>query len=152
MGAYVLCSRQTVPGQARRRYGTGVERWPALTDRKAEPLDGNRGRGAVVDSLRCFLARHLFSLLQGVTFADWWRLLARNRFAVDPPYWPRAAQLTLASLANSALARLEERRFGPRIDKVQVEPPLFILGHYRSGTTQLHKGGWFLALTTDGHR
>ena len=92
----------------------------------------------MLDKLRVFLARHLFSLLQGATFGDWWRLLRRNRFAVDAPYWPRAMHLTAASLANSASARLEERRYGRRIDAVRVRPPLFILGHYRSGTTHLH--------------
>jgi hypothetical protein len=62
----------------------------------------------VFDSLRVFLARHLFSPLQGATAGDWWRLLVRHRFAIDPHYWPRAALLTLAGLANSAFARWEE--------------------------------------------
>ena len=29
-------------------------------------------------------------------------------------------------------------RFGRRIEAARVEAPLFILGHYRSGTTHLH--------------
>jgi hypothetical protein len=93
---------------------------------------------AVLDYLRVHLARHLFSPLQGATFAEWWRLLVRHRCAIDPRYWPRAALLTLAGLSNSALARLEEWKYGRRIDAAQVRPPLFILGHYRSGTTHLH--------------
>ena len=92
----------------------------------------------MLDYLRIFLARYLFTLLQGVTAEDWRRLLVRHRFAVDPRYWPRAMLVTLTSLENSALARLEEWRYGRRIDAVQVRPPLFILGHYRSGTTHLH--------------
>lgn len=92
----------------------------------------------MLDQLRIFLARHLFSVLQGATFGVWWQLLRRNRFAVDARYWPRALQLTASGLANSVAARLEERRYGRRIDSVRVRPPVFILGHYRSGTTHLH--------------
>ena len=40
--------------------------------------------------------------------------------------------------SNSVGARIERGRFGRRIDATQVQPPLFILGHYRSGTTHLH--------------
>jgi hypothetical protein len=97
-----------------------------------------RGWKTVLGKLRVFLARHLFSVLQGASFGDWWRLLCRHRFAVDAAYWPRALNLTAASLANSPTAWLEERLYGRRIQAVQVPPPLFILGHYRSGTTHLH--------------
>jgi hypothetical protein len=92
----------------------------------------------VFDSFRTLLARHLFSPLQGATWEEWWPLLARHRCAVDPQYWPRAALLTLAGLSNSAFARLEEWKYGQGIDATVVRPLLFILGHYRSGTTHLH--------------
>ena len=92
----------------------------------------------MLDHLRVFLARRLLSPLQGATAGDWWRLFVRHRFAIDPRYWPRAMLLTLAGLSNSAFARLEEWKYGRRIDAAEVRPPLFILGHYRSGTTHLH--------------
>lgn len=92
----------------------------------------------MLGKLRLFLGRHLFSLLQGATFGDWWRLLRRHRFAVDAPYWPRALTLTAATLANSPSAWLEEQIYGRRIEAVHVRAPLFILGHFRSGTTHLH--------------
>ncbi len=85
-----------------------------------------------------FLNKHLFSTLAGITAGDWLRLLAKNHFAIDLPYWPRAAILTLASLLNSHYRWKEERTFGPEIAKVEVQPPLFILGHWRTGTTHLH--------------
>ncbi len=76
--------------------------------------------------------------LAGITAGSWWRLLRENRFAVDPAYWHRAAFITLASLLNSYYRRGEERRFSEAIDRVEVtKPPLFILGHWRSGTTLL---------------
>jgi len=40
------------------------------------------------------------------------------------------------SLLNSAVAR-RERRHDPAVDAAEVEAPLFILGHHRSGTTHL---------------
>ena len=88
--------------------------------------------------VRYLLARSLIHVLEGVRFRDWVRLLRRERFRVDPPYWPRAAYVTAMSLFNSAAARAVERRYGPAIDSTRVEAPVFVLGHYRSGTTFLH--------------
>lgn len=77
--------------------------------------------------------------LAGITAGAWWNLLCENRFAVDPPYWHRAAFVTLVSLLNSYYRRKEERRYGEAVRQVElVHPPLFILGHWRSGTTLLH--------------
>lgn len=77
--------------------------------------------------------------MTGVTFGVWLRLLRQNRFHLSPAYWHRVAVITLASLANSAIAMWESLRHGRTIDDVQItQPPLFILGHWRSGTTLLH--------------
>jgi hypothetical protein len=92
----------------------------------------------VTERLKDFIARHVFHPLEGMTLGDWWKLLRRHRFAIDPPHWPRALVQTAVSLSNSASARIERGRFGRRIDATQVQHPLFILGHYRSGTTHLH--------------
>jgi hypothetical protein len=42
-------------------------------------------------------------------------------------------------LKNSAFHGYEKRRYSPLLDAVRIEPPLFILGHWRSGTTHLHQ-------------
>jgi hypothetical protein len=76
--------------------------------------------------------------LCGVTFGDWLRLLAANNFAVDPPYWPRAAMITVASIQNSFFNFWERWRYEASILATQPQPPLFILGIWRSGTTHLH--------------
>ena len=65
-------------------------------------------------------------------------MLAQNGLRVPPAYWPRTALTTLCSPFNSLDALLEERRFGPALAEVEVRRPLFVLGHYRSGTTHLH--------------
>ncbi len=64
-------------------------------------------------------------------------LLAENQ--VDPGYRSRAAFLTLVSMRNSQNARREERRFGSAIENTAIlDSPVFVLGHWRSGTTHLH--------------
>ncbi len=78
--------------------------------------------------------------LTGITFGAWCRLLAQNGFQISPAYLHRAAVITLASLSNSAFAAVEDWRHGAAIKAVQItRPPLFVLGHWRSGTTLLHE-------------
>ena len=74
----------------------------------------------------------------GITLGRWLRMLRDNDFAVDLPYWGRAAAITLSSIPNSLFAAWENFRYGQRIDATKIEPPLFILGIWRSGTTHLH--------------
>ncbi len=77
--------------------------------------------------------------LAGITAGGWWRILRENRFAVDPVYWHRALAVTFASLLNSWLRAGEERRFGKKVRATAItRPPVFVLGHWRSGTTHLH--------------
>lgn len=77
--------------------------------------------------------------LTGITFGAWLKLLAQNKFHVSAAYWHRAAVITVASLANSGFAMAEKLRFGKAIKQAEItQPPLFILGHWRSGTTLLH--------------
>lgn len=91
-----------------------------------------------VESLRVWAFQSVFTSLCGITFSDWCRTLRENHFAVAPRYWHRAALLTVGSVLNSWYQRREDRLFGDRLDRVSVPPPLFILGHWRSGTTLLH--------------
>jgi hypothetical protein len=77
--------------------------------------------------------------LAGITAGNWRRLLRQNHFSVDPVYWHRAAFVTLASLMNSWFRAKEERQFAAAVHQTRImRPPLFILGHWRSGTTLLH--------------
>ncbi len=87
---------------------------------------------------RVWLFKTFFTSLVGVTWNDWWRVLRENRFAIDPPYWPRAFVLTMGSALNSLYRRRENRSYGALAESVPIPPPLFILGHWRSGTTLLH--------------
>lgn len=85
--------------------------------------------------------------LAGITAGTWRRLLAENRFEVDLVYGHRAAFITCSSLLNSVYAAREFRNYGEAIAATTIrEAPLFVLGHWRSGTTLLH---YLLARDTD---
>lgn len=78
--------------------------------------------------------------LTGITFGMWLKLLAENRFHVSAAYWHRAVVITFASIANSVFTGIETARFGKAVEQVKItRPPLFVLGHWRSGTTLLHE-------------
>jgi hypothetical protein len=85
-----------------------------------------------------FFFENFASSLCGITWGDWLRLLRDNRFAVDLRYAPRAATVTLLSLRNSFWRCVEDGLYRDRVRSVRVPPPLFILGHWRTGTTHLH--------------
>jgi hypothetical protein len=74
----------------------------------------------------------------GITLGRWLRVLRENDYAVDRPYWGRAASITLGSLPNTLFAWWENLVYGRRVRHARVDPPLFILGIWRSGTTHLH--------------
>src|SRR3954469_26004492 len=99
---------------------------------------GGPPESPVAERLKDFIARPVFHPLEGMALGDWWSLLRRHRFAIDPPHWPRALVQTAVCAPNSVNVRLERRTYGRKIDATAVQAPLFILGHYRSGTTHLH--------------
>lgn len=88
--------------------------------------------------VRSALARWVFSPLAGVTFDDWGQVLRDRELDVPPRYWPRVAFTAAMGLLNSAVA-YRERRHESAIEDAQVEAPVFIVGHHRSGTTHLWK-------------
>jgi hypothetical protein len=79
-------------------------------------------------------------LWNGMDFFGWLRLLARNRFAVSPSRLPRAFVITLFSIGNTTLRWGQHLRFGRRIAELRIDAdPIFIVGHWRTGTTMLHE-------------
>ncbi len=73
--------------------------------------------------------------LLGITAGDWLKLRRTHR--VNPTYRHRAALITLISGFNSMWRAGEARKFGRAIAETAVKSPVFILGHWRSGTTWL---------------
>ena len=89
-------------------------------------------------TLRLLLAQSLVHPFEGVTWGHWLETLRREQSRISPLCWPRAVWISALSLFNSAVARLVEERAGEAIASTPVVAPVFILGHYRSGTTHLH--------------
>ncbi len=78
-------------------------------------------------------------VIQGMNFPDLMRALVRNRFQVDSECFGRLGYLMILGIFNSLYGGCE-RLFNTRdIENAHiVGPPVFILGHWRSGTTHLH--------------
>jgi hypothetical protein len=76
----------------------------------------------------------------GIHFTGWLRILARNRFRIHPFRIVMATIILLLGAFNSCLAILQRLRLGRKIDATKIEQqPIFIVGHWRSGTTLLHE-------------
>lgn len=75
--------------------------------------------------------------LIGIDFATWRELLRENGNKIDAHRRKNALKLTAMSMVCTQRSRVE-RRFDSQVAAVEVESPLFIIGHWRSGTTLLH--------------
>jgi len=75
----------------------------------------------------------------GMTTRSWWQALKHNRFRVSPGYLPMLAVAVPGSILNQLNKARERRLYGRYIDRTKVEAPIFVLGHWRSGTTLLHE-------------
>lgn len=80
-----------------------------------------------------------FRVWHGMTAGVWFRFLARHRYDIAPRFYLRAAGISLLSLLNAFAALNQRLLFGRRIAAEPVPPPVFIVGHWRSGTTFLHE-------------
>jgi hypothetical protein len=76
----------------------------------------------------------------GCDFFAWLRLLARNRFRVHWSCWHIAVVVTFVSFSHTLGRWLQEAILGRRIRRTKItQPPIFVLGHWRTGTTFLHE-------------
>lgn len=73
-------------------------------------------------------------------FVGWMRLLNRNRFGVHWSRWHHAVFLTGASLFHTVYRWWQWPWVGWRANRAKiVDDPLFVIGHWRAGTTLLHE-------------
>jgi hypothetical protein len=76
----------------------------------------------------------------GMLFGAWVRLLARNRLRIGLTKWGLAFTITCATIVNTLLRPLQEFFYRHAIERTQIkDAPIFIIGHWRSGTTLLHE-------------
>lgn len=68
------------------------------------------------------------------------RLLAGHGFRISPSRLGMAFAISGFSVFNSVTGFIQNARFGKQIRDLQLpHPPVFIIGHWRSGTTLLHE-------------
>ena len=64
--------------------------------------------------------------------------MIKNRFHIDWQFLPKAAYVTIMTLITTPFWISEKRKFDKKLEDVKIAPLLFIVGHWRSGTTFLH--------------
>ncbi|MEO8761976.1 MAG: sulfotransferase, partial [Bacteroidia bacterium] len=74
----------------------------------------------------------------GSGFITWFKLLAKNKFSIDIRFLPKVIFITGTVILNIPVQLYEYLRYNKRIKKQKITRPVFIVGHYRSGTTYLH--------------
>ncbi len=76
----------------------------------------------------------------GMTAWAWLGMLRRNGFHISPSRFYLVLLISVASAFNSLLAAIQELVLGKRIRRTELRTdPIFVLGHWRSGTTLAHE-------------
>src|SRR5262249_40915733 len=77
---------------------------------------------------------------EGCDFFAWVRLLFKYRFAFD---WQKSYVVAIASVVSflhSVIWLIQQIFYSHQIRRTRItRPPVFIIGHWRSGTTLLHE-------------
>lgn len=72
--------------------------------------------------------------------SDYFRLLRQNRFKIDMVKYPMTVIGAGCSTMNSLLRGVQNLAYGKRIEAAKLDPPpVFVIGHWRSGTTLMHE-------------
>jgi len=76
----------------------------------------------------------------GMPMGVWWKLVTEHRGKIGLTKLGLAATISTAAAFNSLAGPLSEARFRRRLRQPPATPPpVFIVGHWRSGTTLLHE-------------
>jgi len=77
--------------------------------------------------------------LFGISLRHWITLVKKNG-GIDRTYLHRALFITVISLGTTPIRMLFNIKYKKKINEVPItDPPVFIIGHWRSGTTYLHE-------------
>jgi omega-hydroxy-beta-dihydromenaquinone-9 sulfotransferase len=80
----------------------------------------------------------------GANSFAWMRLLSRNRFRIHWSCLHVVTYVTFVSMGHTLLRGVQQLIYGRRVARTPIDrPPIFIIGHWRTGTTLLHE---YLAL------
>lgn len=75
----------------------------------------------------------------GMRFGAWMRLLADGGYDITVNCLPRILGVTAVTPFNSAFHYLSELVYGRAISATDIDPPVFVVGHWRTGTTFMHE-------------
>ncbi len=75
----------------------------------------------------------------GMRLGDYSKLLWRNGFRVNIQRYPMMFLVGGCSVANTGLSLMQRLVWERRIRETELQPPIFVVGHWRSGTTLLHE-------------
>ena len=79
-------------------------------------------------------------LLIGIRFSVFYKLLSRNKISFSPKYLLRFLIIFNESIFNAFFTWIENRRYKKKLAKHLVPlNPIFIVGHWRTGSTFLHQ-------------
>jgi omega-hydroxy-beta-dihydromenaquinone-9 sulfotransferase len=79
-------------------------------------------------------------LTAGIRLPVLLRVLGKNSFSLSPKYVSRLAFLLQSSLWSSLFSGIEKARYHKATERTRiVESPVFIVGHWRTGSTFLHQ-------------
>lgn len=79
-------------------------------------------------------------LTAGITLSNLLRLLSRNKITLRPKYLGRAIFLLQSAIWSSFFASVEQLLLRKKIETTPIpEDPIFIIGHWRTGSTFLHQ-------------
>lgn len=71
---------------------------------------------------------------------DFARLLRENNFSIHPARYPMTVLVGGCAVVNSSLAAIQQLTHGKKIRETELlGPPIFVIGHWRSGTTLMHE-------------
>lgn len=78
-------------------------------------------------------------LWHSMNASAWWRMFAANGFRASPHRWPTAVSISCFTAFNSLMGLIQHITHGSRVSRTPIkQDPIFIIGHWRSGTTHLH--------------
>lgn len=82
----------------------------------------------------------LITIILGTRFSVLMRLILRNGISLYPKYIARFLLLLVNSLISSILSLAEKKIYGRKTRETIIHlPPIFIIGHWRTGSTLLHQ-------------
>jgi hypothetical protein len=82
----------------------------------------------------------IFTIILGARFSVLMSLIFRNGISFRPVYLIRFLILLFNSLITSSLILVEKMNYGRKTRETEIAiPPIFIIGHWRTGSTLLHQ-------------